>query len=291
MGPSASAMASWTGAPAAATACRGGTAPIIDALSPDSGVTPVADPFARVAWSNRSTESDIKDKGISAEVNWITPWFGESTLTSITAQRNWDAINGLDFNYTSADILYRPANEDESLTAFDTFTQEFRLTGATESVDWMVGMFDSDEGPDRNESYRIGGAYEPYLATALLSLVNPVFGQQPNAPLFLADATGRAPGTVFAGLGALDQYRQNAKSLALFTNNTWHATDALDLTLGLRFTREDKEVTSTYSNPNGSPGCSAMLGPGGQQRIAAALLAPGGAGGGVAGGSSHGIRV
>jgi len=257
------------------TVVRGGTAAIVDALSPDSGVAPVADPFARVAWSNRSTEQDIKDKGISAEVNWITPWFGESTLTSITAQRSWDSINGLDFDFSSADILYRPASDDESLTAFDTFSQEFRLTGATQNVDWMVGLFYSDEDLDRNESYRIGGAYEPYLSIALLSLVNPVFGQQPNAPLFLADASGRAPGTVFAGLGALDKYQQNAKSLALFTNNTWHATEALDLTLGLRFTREDKELSSTYSNPNGSPGCSAMLGPGGQQRIAAALLARG----------------
>ena len=257
---------------AGVTVVRGATAAIVDALSPDSGVAPVADPFARVAWSNRSTEQDIKDKGISAEVNWITPWFGEATLTSITAQRQWDAINGLDFDFSSADILFRPADEDESLTAFDTFTQEFRLTGATESIDWMVGTFYSDEDLDRNESYRIGGAYEPYLSIALLSLVNPVFGQRADAPRFLADATGRAPGTVFAGLGALDQYRQNAKSLALFTNNTWHATEALDLTLGLRYTHEDKELLSTYSNPNGSPGCAAMLGPGGQQRIAQALL-------------------
>src|SRR5690606_24676177 len=52
---------------------------------------------------------------------------------------------------------------------------------------------------------------------------------------------------------------QNAKSLALFTNNTWHATDALDLTLGLRYTREEKELSSSYSNPNGSLACTGAL--------------------------------
>ncbi len=36
-----------------ATIVRGPTAAIIDALSPDSGVAPVADPFKREAWSNR----------------------------------------------------------------------------------------------------------------------------------------------------------------------------------------------------------------------------------------------
>ena len=257
------------------TVVRGGTAAIIDALSPDEGVAPVADPFARTAWSNRSTEQDIKDKGISMEANWITPWFGDAVLTSVSAYREWESINGLDFDFSSADLLYRNAERDESLTAFETTTQEFRLTGATDSIDWMVGAFYSNEDLNRNETYRIGGAYEPYLSIALLSLVNPALGQRPDAPLFLSDATGLPPGTVFAGFGADDTYRQNAESLAFFTNNTWHATDALDLTLGLRYTREDKALDSAYSNPNGSPGCSAMLSPEGQARIAQALLSRG----------------
>ena len=257
------------------TVVRGGTAAIIDALSPDEGVAPVADPFARTAWSNRSTEQDIKDKGISMETNWITPWFGDAVLTSVSAYREWASINGLDFDFSSADLLYRNPERDESLTAFETTTQEYRLTGATDAIDWMVGAFYSNEDLDRNETYRIGGAYEPYLSIALLSLVNPALGQRPDAPLFLADATGLPPGTVFAGFGADDTYRQNAESLAFFTNNTWHATDALDLTLGLRYTREDKALDSAYSNPNGSPGCSAMLSPEGQARIAQALLSRG----------------
>lgn len=258
------------------TTVRGGTAAIVDALSPDEGVAPVADPFARVAYSNRSTEQDIKDKGISAEVNWLTPWFNGATLTSITAQRDWQSINGLDFDFSSADILYRNAEEEESFTGFETFTQEFRLTGATDSVDWMVGFFYSDEDLKRNETYRIGNAYEPYLSIALLSLINPALANPATNPgLFLSEATGLAPGTVFAGFGADDKYQQNAKSAALFTNNTWHATDALDLTLGLRYTREDKQLDSAYSNPNGSPGCSAMLAPGGQAQVAQALLARG----------------
>ncbi len=257
------------------TTVRGATANIIDALAPDEGVVRVADPFARVAYSNRSTEQDIKDKGVAAEVNWISPWFDGATLTSITAWRDWGSINGLDFDFSSADLLYRYAKENESFTGFKTFSQEFRLTGSSDSFDWMFGAFYSDEDLDRNETYRIGNAYEPYLSVALLSMINPALGQSPTAPLFLSQATGRPFGTVFAGFGANDIYRQNAKSAALFTNNTWHATDALDVTLGLRYTTEDKKLDSTYSNPNGSPGCSAMLGPGGQARVAQALLARG----------------
>ncbi|MCM2338386.1 MAG: TonB-dependent receptor plug domain-containing protein, partial [Lysobacter sp.] len=151
------------------TVVRGATAAIVDALATDEGVVRVADPFARVAYSNRSTEQDIKDKGVAAHVDWITPWFGEATLSSITAWREWGSINGLDFDFTSADILYRNPRKDESFTGFETFSQELRLTGSTDRVDWMVGAFYADEDLTRNETYRIGPDYEPYLSIALLS--------------------------------------------------------------------------------------------------------------------------
>lgn len=263
------------------TTVRGRTAPIIDALATDEGVAPVADPFARVAWSNRSTEQDIKDRGVSLEANWTTPWLGGATLTSISAVREWRSINGLDFDFTSADILYRNPDEDESLTAFETASQELRLTGSTERVDWMVGAFFSDEDLQRNETYRIGPDYEPYLSTALLALISPALAEAPNAPTFLSQVTGRPFGSVFAGFGADDRHRQNAKSAALFTNNTWRATDALDLTVGLRYTVDDKRLDSVYANPNGGLGCASYLAPNGQVspaaigRIAAALTSRG----------------
>ena len=265
----------------AVTIVRGATAAIIDGLAPDEGVAPAGnDPFNRVAWSNRGTEQMMEDKGLSAEVNWITPWFGNATLTSITAKRDWEAINGLDFDFSTADLLYRNPDADESFTGFDTFTQEFRLTGSTENVDWMVGLFYSDEDLDRNDSYRIGPGYEPYLSTLIFGQVAPaILGlglpiDTSNPETFLSQVSGQPFGTSFAGLGALDRYHQNANSLAVFTNNTWHATDALDLTLGLRYTREDKKLDSAYSNPNGSVGCGVALSdPAG--RVAAALLARG----------------
>ncbi|MFP5374084.1 MAG: TonB-dependent receptor [Gammaproteobacteria bacterium] len=261
----------------------GATSQIINLLTGGQGL-PIAgppfpaagDPFARVAYSNRSTAQDITDKGVSIQADWDVGLFGDAAFTSITAFREWEAVNGLDFDFTTADILYRNPRADESLTAFETFSQELRLTGASERLDWMFGLFYSSESLARNETYQIGRHYEPYLSIALLSLINPALANPAARPQnFLSEATGLPPGTVFAGFGADDRHNQRAKSLALFTNNTWHATDALDLTLGLRYTIEDKDLSSRYSNPNGSPGCSRLLGPGGQQRLAAALLARG----------------
>ena len=265
---------------AAVTLVRGAPSPLIDALAGGKGLAPVADPFARVAYSNRDTIQKIEDKGISAEANWSTPWLGGATLTSITAARDWGVVNGLDFDYSAADILYRQGTKDESFSGFKQFSQEFRLTGSTDKVDWLVGLFYADEDLDRNESYRFGSAYEPYLSTlvgqkvlaGVQAKLPAGWVNQANPATFLSQVSGKPYGTNYSGLGALDRYKQNAKSLALFTNNTWHATDALDVTLGLRYTKEEKKLDSLYSNPNGSIGCgSTLANPGG--RVGAALAA------------------
>ncbi|MEN1939600.1 TonB-dependent receptor [Luteimonas sp. MJ246] len=256
------------------TTHRGPTAAIIDALTPGGvGVIPVPDLDRRLGFANRTTEQDLKDKGISAEVNWTTPWANEAVLTSITALRNWDAITSIDFDYTAADIMYRPPEEDYSLVAFENFSQEFRLTGSTDRVDWMVGLFYSDEDLARNDSYFMGAAYEPYLSTLVGSQVLAglagAIGQLPpqlglsvnmaNPATFLSEVTGLPFGTNYRGIGAHDTYAQNARSAAIFTNNTFHATDALDITLGLRYTREKKTLDSHFTNPNGSAACGVAL--------------------------------
>jgi iron complex outermembrane receptor protein len=246
----------------------GGTAPLINALGGGNAIATPADPFERNAYSNRGTQQSITDKGVSLQADWNLPILGGATLTSITAQREWETVNGLDFDFTATDILYRNADRDESFTGFETFSQEFRLTGTAGAFDWMVGAFYSDEDLKRNESYRLGTAYEPYVSTLVFQQVAqgligagiPAAAINTASPAtFFSQVTGQPFGTAFAGLGALDRYKQNAKSLALFTNNTWHVSDAFDLTLGLRYTREEKELESRYSNPNGSIGCGATL--------------------------------
>ena len=243
----------------AVTTVRGLTADIIDRLAPDEGVARVANPEARQAWSNRGNEQFIKDRGLSAEINWDSPWFGGATLTSITAARDWETVNGLDFDYSTADILYRVADRDESLSRFKQFSQEFRLTGSTDRIDWMVGLFYANEDITRNESYRIGKDYGAYLSSAILTSINPAFRNLASSNTFLQEVSGLPYSAGFGDLSALDRYDQKAKSIAVFTNNSFHVTDAFDIILGLRYTKEDKELDSLYSNPSGGGHCGTLL--------------------------------
>ena len=260
------------------TRVRGATAAAVNAFAGGPGVIAVADPERRLAYANRETDSNIEDRGLALEINWQTPWFGGATLTSITGQRDWRSDVASDLDYSGADIWYRPGGPAAE-TVFDTFSQELRLAGETERTRWMFGLFHADEDMGYGFPIQLGGAYEGYLSTLL---INNIAGSLAPAGInvntaiglaFLAEAAGRPFGSTYVGAAQRDAFEQQARSNALFGNITFSATEALDLTLGLRYTDERKQLQSNYASPNGGTGCAAALANPGQ--VGAALVARG----------------
>ncbi|MDV6332801.1 TonB-dependent receptor [Asticcacaulis sp. 201] len=247
----------------------GPTGAAINALAGGHGVAATANPDARLAYSNRDTHQVVRDGGVSVEGNFKVGAFGGSTFTTITGIRDWKATNGQDLDYSGADILYRKDNGDFNVR-FKTFSQELRLAGATDKLNWLVGAFYVKEDMTRADSYVYGSAYEPYLGLLLSSQVT---GTQD--PTFVSKLTGRPYGTNFAaGAQARDHYTQSDESYALFTNNSWKVTEAVELTMGLRYTHEKKDMTALYTNSDSGAGCAAGLQKYGQ--AAAIMQAKGG---------------
>ncbi|MGA9657618.1 MAG: TonB-dependent receptor, partial [Asticcacaulis sp.] len=230
----------------------GPTGAAVNALAGGHGVATTPDPDARLAYANRGTHQVVRDGGVSVEGNFELPGLFDSKLTTITGVRDWKATNGQDIDYTGADILYRKDNGDFN-ARFKTFSQEVRLAGATEHLNWLVGAFYVNERLTRNDSYVYGASYEPYIG---LLLSQQVTGTQD--PTFVSKLTGRAYGKNYAaGAQARDMYTQKDESYALFTNNAWKVNDAIELTLGLRYTHEEKSMTALYTNSDGGAGCGA----------------------------------
>lgn len=73
----------------------------------------------------------------------------------------------------------------------------------------------------------------------------------------IAAALGVPSGTL-NNVGLLDVYNQTSNNFALFTHNIFDLTDRLKLTLGLRYTRETKELNARFSDNNQI--CRALLG-------------------------------
>jgi outer membrane receptor protein involved in Fe transport len=170
--------------------------------------------------------ADFDDSGISLQVDW---GIGEASLTSVTGYRVFESFTANDVDFTGADLLYQSIDFDAQ-----TFSQEFRLQGLAQAgrfdVDWLVGAFYADERIDWSEAPDLRPDLQPYFS-ALLG--NPALGS-----LY-------APMDNFAGNDA----RQEGESFALFTHNIIALSDRWNLTLGLRYTSDEKEaVSEAYSN-------------------------------------------
>jgi outer membrane receptor protein involved in Fe transport len=240
--------------------------------------------------ADTSYAQDIEDQGLSFEANLDV---GLGKLTSVTAWRNWSRTASTDSDYTNANILYS-LKDNGTNSEFTTFTQEFRLAGNAGKLDWLVGAFFSDETIDAVGKLKIGTDYQAYIGSLLgpaLALVNPALAVNPlnpavtNAQLAGVVSTwqtilGVLPaniGTLAGGGGQQDVYKQDANSWSLFTHNIFEVTDDLSITLGLRYTNEEKKFQGQYST-SGNTACRAL-----EARLGLNPVANAGALGGVVG--------
>ena len=259
------------------------TYPFIDGLSNGTGQRPPAAgngplPFLRTGYANRSNAQEVNDQGVSLEATFDVPSMN-ATLTSVSSWREWTSSLGQDVDYTGADIAYR-VNDGQYGFSVDNLTQEFRLAGSTDTLDWLVGVFATREDIGRGDSWYFGADYTPFLSfllSASLNAANPALPISPNTIgcytragqtagnfgtcLGTGGAVGGGGAGFTVGQGFRDQYDQSSSSLAVFTNNTWSLTEQFDITLGLRYTLDDKSLDGQQTNLNGNGGaCSAALG-------------------------------
>ena len=256
------------------------TYPFIDGLSNGTGQRPPATgngplPFLRTGYANRSNYQEVTDRGVSLETTIDIPGINGS-LTSVTSWRQWESTLGQDVDYTGADIAYRLNDGDYGFTV-DNLTQEIRLAGANDSFDWLFGLFATSEEVGRTDSWYFGADYTPFLSfllSASLNAGNPALPVSPNTigcytrAAQTATGFGQCLGSGGAvsgggagftvGQGYEDVYDQDSTSYAIFTNNTWHVTEQFDLTLGLRYTMDEKKLQGLQRNVNGNGGaCTA----------------------------------
>lgn len=196
---------------------------------------PTRDPFERRASKNneRRNQEDIQDWGVSAVGEWDMGW---ATLNSVTAFRSWEAWRSQDFDHSGADLGFFAPNGLHQ--KFDVFTQELRLQGEAGKLDWLVGVFYADETVLNDSAYRMGGDYPL------------IYG---GAATFQASTLAAfRPGDGARGIG-----EQDGKDLSIFTHNVYHLTDALSVTGGLRYTKNDKAID--FRGENFNPACDSAV--------------------------------
>ncbi len=195
---------------------------------------------------NAAPVADIDNFGVTGEVE--IPVSDNADLIFIGSYRKYEAFEAYDSDFTGLDIFNVTGINGE----IETWTAELRLQGeaAGGRLNYMVGGFYSDESIDQSTSFALGQDY----------------GENVGALLFVptGGALGANPLTVFTGLDPAgttntNRFQQDAKSYAIFTHNSFELTDGLELTLGARYSWEDKSGGFSQTAVNNQI-CPATLG-------------------------------
>ncbi|MQA56071.1 TonB-dependent receptor [Pseudomonas piscis] len=156
--------------------------------------------------------------GTSLEANWILP--SDFTLTSVSSYRWWN------FTPRNDDGLNVPATYNAGVSVEDKqWSQEFRLASPS------GGFFDY-----------VLGAY--YFGSDLDNKSFAYYG--PKADIWNGTPTGALNDVTSIGKGKI-----RTDSFALFAQGTWHLTERLDFTAGLRGSYEEKTASVGRDAPLG----------------------------------------
>jgi len=205
-------------------------------------------PFAYQGYYDFTPRNEFESSGFSAQFD--LDMTDSVTLTSITALRNLTRLENGDVDFTSA-ALIDPDVGNLTDVDIDTFTQEFRLAGATDTASWMVGAFFFDEAVTQNTGLVYGDGFRPYadaLSTGLtggnpLTDPSPLDGIEAGLTA-LGFPVPTPPGTFFgAGQGLFELSTMDNQAISLFAQVDLDLGDRATLTLGANYTEDEKNVT------------------------------------------------
>ena len=179
-------------------------------------------PLSGITWNIRP-QRDNQLTGASATLDWD---FGDLTLTSITAFNQFDRVEANDW-----DGCFCNDSSNINTTDLSVFTQELRLTGGTDNVDWIVGAYYAQDDMDE--------FYHYFMSDSVFGNGSGPFNAAPFvlSPIFELDT----------------KYQQETDSIAAFGHVEWSFAEDWRLTLGARFTSEERDWSGcTFSSLDGS---------------------------------------
>lgn len=211
---------------------------------------------SRTASVNFEPITDVDQWGVTGEIE--VPLGESADLIYIGSYRKFNSFEAYDSDFSGIDVFNVTGND----TSIKTMTHELRIQGDAfdGKLSWLVGGYYSDEKIAQAASFALGADYGELIgalfagATAGASLRPPPLGLGLGANPLTVLSGGIDP----AGTRNTNLYAQNSKSWSIFTHNTLEITDGLKLTLGLRWSDENKDG-SFAQGANNNTLCPALL--------------------------------
>lgn len=199
-----------------------------------------ADSFAESVALNDAPDDQTLE---SLRVNWTNNWTLSDalSLTSITGYYTHD-VNVTPVDADLVDVFVADFMEPQTN---DYFSQEFRLNGSSDALDWFVGASYARE----ELGFRNALRYDEPTVAFLFGLNDLDLG---NGDVCDGGIDFDGTGDVAVPLCATPAIETpngdgETESVAVYGDLTWHLSDRFDVVAGVRYTRDDK--TLTYDNP------------------------------------------
>lgn len=171
--------------------------------------------------SNFAAFNEVEVDHITLTANWDMR--NDVRITSVTGWIEYDDNFHYDGDLSGIDVFTYGVPQD-----YEQFSQEFRFTSPTgQTIEWIGGAFFQSTEQNGTGNFLID---DESLTTALGALGT-----------FIGDPGLSALGTT-ANLLSVQTYQGESDQWAIFGQVTWNVTDTVRLTLGLRYTEEEKEA-------------------------------------------------
>ncbi|WP_368561577.1 TonB-dependent receptor [Pseudoxanthomonas sp. UTMC 1351] len=220
---------------------------------PTTGIVPLPPPPGRpTAPANPLEYRDPRDistfNDTTASAEWRTfdgvtlivdHAFEWGHLTSTTAWRQFDSLNRVEEDGTNRPDLYLDSTNSETN---ENKYQEFKFSGATDKLDWVAGVsYYEEEARQTSEIDTNTTAVDTAVANLGLA-------PTPDGTLFgffsqVLAANGIPLSLLDHGWNESFNNTLKTKAYAGFGDVIWHVNDKLNLTFGLRYTRDEKDFT------------------------------------------------
>jgi outer membrane receptor protein involved in Fe transport len=214
----------------------------------------------RIASANFAPEGDFDNYGVTGEIEF--PVSDNADLIFIGSWRNFSYFERYDSDFTALDIF----NVEGIDGSIETLTAELRLQGEAMDGRWnyVFGGYYSDEDIEQEVSFALGEDYGELVGALLFPATGGALGANP-----LTVFTGVDP----AGTTNTNLFTQDAQSYSVFTNNSFEIFDGFEVTLGARYSWEEKEGAFEQTAVNNQI-CPATLNAIGGGVVPQALIGP-----------------
>lgn len=173
--------------------------------------------YRRQSNSPEFSENEIDSLTLRADYQ-----MGDYTLTSVTGGLRFKYDENCDCEFTPIDFFNLDMYED-----YEQFSQEIRIASPEDTTfSWIAGVFYQTYDQTFNDDFNIPAT-------------------SPLTPIIASQLSFTPVG--FAGSSIARRFNQSSDIWAIFAEGTWRATDRLAITLGARFTEEDKEADKTIN--------------------------------------------